>query len=252
MIAGAQMLSPSFAKAVVPPPKAPISIIVVSSEEEARHVLQKLGEGADFAALARSESIHPTAGDGGYLGVVSPDSLLPELRQALANVAPGHLSSITRTGQGYAILKVLAAPPPLSSAADSPSSKEVLNAQPGQSGSATRGTFAPVLDSEKRPITKGGFVKQDPVVFMDIAEKSGLTTSRHTMGSPQKNYIIETNGSGVALLDYDNDGWLDIYMVSGSTFEELDGKAEPPHAALFHNNHDGNVHQRRPDSRRYQ
>jgi hypothetical protein len=41
------------------------------------------------------------------------------------------------------------------------------------------------------------------------------------------------------LLDYDNDGWLDIYLVNGSTYDALDGKAESPHAALFHNNHDG-------------
>jgi hypothetical protein len=113
------------------------------------------------------------------------------------------------------------------------------SAQPQQGGSATRGEFAPVLDSEKRPITAGGFVKNGPVIFKDIAEKAGLTTWRHTMGTQAKNYIIETTGSGVALLDYDNDGWLDIYMVNGSTFEALDGKAEPPHAALFHNNHDG-------------
>ena len=62
---------------------------------------------------------------------------------------------------------------------------------------------------------------------------------RHKMGSPKKDFIVETNGSGVALLDYDNDGWLDIYIVNGSTFNALDGKEEPPHAALFHNNHDG-------------
>ena len=59
------------------------------------------------------------------------------------------------------------------------------------------------------------------------------------MGTPEKNYILETTGSGVALLDYDNDGWLDIYLVNGSTFDALTGKTEPPHAALFHNNHDG-------------
>jgi enediyne biosynthesis protein E4 len=113
------------------------------------------------------------------------------------------------------------------------------SARPQQGGSATRGEFAPVLDSEKRPITAGGFVKSGPVIFKDIAEKAGLTTWRHTMGTPEKNYILETTGSGVALLDYDNDGWLDIYMVNGSTFDALSGKAEPPHAALFHNNHDG-------------
>jgi len=59
------------------------------------------------------------------------------------------------------------------------------------------------------------------------------------MGTPQKDFIVETNGSGVCLIDYDNDGWLDIYLVNGSTFQALDGKEEPPHAALFHNNHDG-------------
>src|SRR5271170_7212418 len=108
-----------------------------------------------------------------------------------------------------------------------------------QGGSATGGVFPAVLDSEKRPITAGGFVKEGPIVFQDIAEKAGLTSWRHTMGTPEKNYIIETTGSGVALLDYDNDGWLDIYMVNGSTVDALSGKTEPPHAALFHNNHDG-------------
>jgi hypothetical protein len=59
------------------------------------------------------------------------------------------------------------------------------------------------------------------------------------MGVPDKQFIIETNGSGVGLLDYDNDGWLDIYLVNGSTYEAEQGKAVAPHAALFHNNHDG-------------
>jgi enediyne biosynthesis protein E4 len=108
-----------------------------------------------------------------------------------------------------------------------------------QGGAATGGAFAPVLDAERRPITAGGFVKTGPIVFQDISEKAGLTVWHHTMGTPQKNYILETTGSGVALLDYDNDGWLDIYLVNGSTYEAMDGKAEPPHAALFHNNHDG-------------
>jgi len=58
-------------------------------------------------------------------------------------------------------------------------------------------------------------------------------------GGPEKTFILESNGSGVGLIDYDNDGWLDIYLVNGSTFNALDGKETPPHAALFHNNHDG-------------
>ena len=117
------------------------------------------------------------------------------------------------------------------------SSNSTTGAQQG--GSATGGVFAPVLDAEKRPITAGGFVKDGPRIFQDISEKAGLTVWQHKMGTLQKPYILESIGSGVALLDYDNDGWLDIYMVNGSTYDAESGKAEAPHAALFHNNHDG-------------
>jgi enediyne biosynthesis protein E4 len=110
---------------------------------------------------------------------------------------------------------------------------------PTQPMGAATSPHAAQLDAEHRPITAGGFVKSGPVVFEDISEKAGLTKWTHKMGTPAKQYIIETKGGGVALLDYDNDGWMDIYVVSGSTFDALDGKAEPPHAALFHNNHDG-------------
>ena len=98
---------------------------------------------------------------------------------------------------------------------------------------------APVYDEQHLPITKGGIVDKGPVVFQDVTKEAGLSGWIHKMGVPEKNFIVETNGSGVALLDYDNDGWLDIYLVNGSTFNALDGKEEPPHAALFHNNHDG-------------
>jgi hypothetical protein len=108
-----------------------------------------------------------------------------------------------------------------------------------EGGSATKGVYAPVLDSQNRPITAGGFVKTGPIVFKDISQQAGLTTWTHTMGTPEKKYILETIGSGVALLDYDHDGWLDIYIVNGSTYDALTGKTTPPHAALFHNNHDG-------------
>jgi hypothetical protein len=111
--------------------------------------------------------------------------------------------------------------------------------QSGMGGIASAGVFAPVYDSEKRPITAGGFVDKGPIVFQDVTKASGLASWRHVMGTPQKKYILETDGSGVGLIDYDNDGWLDIYLVNGSTYDALDGKVTPPHAALFHNNHDG-------------
>jgi len=108
-----------------------------------------------------------------------------------------------------------------------------------QGGMSTAGAHAAVLDPENRPITAGGFVDSGPIIFQDVAQKSGLTVWRHTMGTPEKTYILETVGSGVALLDYDNDGWLDIYLVNGSTYDAIRGKTASPHAALFHNNRDG-------------
>jgi hypothetical protein len=111
--------------------------------------------------------------------------------------------------------------------------------QQGMGGIASGVVAAPVYDEQKRPITAGGFVDRGPVVFQDITKAAGLSGWLHKMGVPEKTFIVETNGSGVALLDYDNDGWLDIYLVNGSTFNALDGKEEPPHSALFHNNHDG-------------
>jgi hypothetical protein len=113
------------------------------------------------------------------------------------------------------------------------------SAPSASSGQETGSPHAAQVDAQHRPITAGGFVQSGPVIFADISEKSGLARWTHTMGTPAKNYIIETKGSGVGLIDYDNDGWLDIYLVNGSTVDALTGKATPPHAALFHNNHDG-------------
>jgi hypothetical protein len=96
-----------------------------------------------------------------------------------------------------------------------------------------------VYDEQHRPITSGGTVDSGPVIFEDVTVKAGLSGWTHKMGVPEKKFIVETNGSGVALLDYNNDGWLDIYLVNGSTLAALDGKETPPKAALFRNNHDG-------------
>ena len=122
-------------------------------------------------------------------------------------------------------------------------SKPVIAA--GLQGQATGGEMTnggphtAVFDNQHRPITAGDFVKTGPVVFIDATEKAGLSKWRNVTGTPEKRVIIEAKGSGVCLLDYDNDGWLDIYLVNGSTSDALAGKATAPHAALFHNNHDG-------------
>ena len=104
---------------------------------------------------------------------------------------------------------------------------------------ATAGPQAAQFDNQHRPITAGGFVKSGEIIFQDTAAAAGLTKWHHKAGTPEKQLILEAKGPGVCLLDYDNDGWLDIYLVNGSTYDALDGKETPPHAALFHNNHDG-------------
>jgi hypothetical protein len=111
--------------------------------------------------------------------------------------------------------------------------------QSQSTGVSTGAPHAPMKDSLSRPITAGGFVDGAPVIFVDIAKQAGLDKFHHRSGGPEKATILETPGSGVALLDYDNDGWLDIYLLNGSTFPALKGKEPAPRAMLFHNNHDG-------------
>ncbi|HVO62938.1 MAG TPA: CRTAC1 family protein [Terriglobales bacterium] len=74
--------------------------------------------------------------------------------------------------------------------------------------------------------------------FTDIAEKAGITMNIVYGGVDTKKYIIETTGTGVAIFDYDNDGWPDIFIVNGTTLEGFTaGKAPTNH--LYRNNHDG-------------
>jgi hypothetical protein len=122
-------------------------------------------------------------------------------------------------------------------AQQNPGEKEPVRSQ--QSGMSTGAAHAPVKDALSRPITAGGFVDGAPVIFIDVTHAAGLDIFHHRSGTPEKKTILETPGSGVALLDYDNDGWLDIYLLNGSTFPALKGKEAPPRAMLLHNNHDG-------------
>jgi hypothetical protein len=72
--------------------------------------------------------------------------------------------------------------------------------------------------------------------FTDITEQAGITF-KHT-STPEKRYIVESMSGGVALLDYDNDGYLDIYFVNSLSVDlvKSNGKTK---SALYHNNGDG-------------
>ena len=77
------------------------------------------------------------------------------------------------------------------------------------------------------------------VSFEDATHDSGLGSFEHRAGSPHKPYLPETIGSGVALFDYNNDGWLDIYLVNALSDDARRGRVPPDSAALFRNNLDG-------------
>ena len=75
-----------------------------------------------------------------------------------------------------------------------------------------------------------------PVRFEDIAAKAGLTVPTISGDVGSNRYILETNGCGAAFFDYDNDGWMDLFLVNGS---RLQAPSPPPTNRLMHNNRDG-------------
>jgi len=75
--------------------------------------------------------------------------------------------------------------------------------------------------------------------FIDVAAQAGLARARNVSGAPSnKQFIIEEMGAGVALFDFDNDGWLDVFLVNGSTFQ-TGSSTRKPTSFLFRNNRDG-------------
>jgi enediyne biosynthesis protein E4 len=104
----------------------------------------------------------------------------------------------------------------------------------------------PSTQSQKSaPVTKmmaspyaGDDSHAGPAWFINVAPQAGLRMQNVNGGVDNKKYIIETTGSGVAIIDYDNDGWPDIFLVNGTTIDASKAK-DPPSSHLFHNNHDG-------------
>jgi len=77
------------------------------------------------------------------------------------------------------------------------------------------------------------------VVFTDVTGTAGLSHAVNVSGSPDdKLFLLEEMGCGVALFDYDNDGWLDIFLVNGTSLDPAVRDTNPT-SHLFRNNRDG-------------
>ena len=76
------------------------------------------------------------------------------------------------------------------------------------------------------------------VTFVDVGQQAGLNAKTIFGGEHKNKYLLETTGCGVAFYDYDNDNWLDIFLVNGWRLEGFP-KGEEPYCHLFKNNRDG-------------
>ncbi|MGH9669091.1 MAG: CRTAC1 family protein [Terriglobales bacterium] len=76
-----------------------------------------------------------------------------------------------------------------------------------------------------------------PIQFQDVTRAAGIDFHL-TCGGPEKRYIMESLCGGVAFLDFDNDGWLDLFLVNGSTVADLHHGAQP-NFKLYRNTRDG-------------
>ena len=108
---------------------------------------------------------------------------------------------------------------------------------PGAPPSAPRkkSAAAPTKETPKAPPASP--THGSPALFVDVTQAAGIDFHLNC-GSKEKLYIVETQCGGAAAFDYDNDGWMDILLVDGSSVEDYRaGKCHPPR--LYHNNHDG-------------
>jgi enediyne biosynthesis protein E4 len=105
----------------------------------------------------------------------------------------------------------------------------------GAGGLFLNGSMDKVLSGEVVPPAPD----KSEVIFMDVAKEAGVTASHVWGGRETQKYLIEIKGSGLAFFDFDNDGWLDIYLPNGIRLEETYTPETAPISRLYKNNRDG-------------
>lgn len=103
------------------------------------------------------------------------------------------------------------------------------------------GTLAgPAANGQDKPAPIAPDLAADrfPVKFVDVAQRAGLTRPIYYGEEKRSDFITEANGCGVAFYDYDNDGWLDIFLLNGSRRSGFPDGEEPTNR-LYKNNRDG-------------
>jgi len=102
----------------------------------------------------------------------------------------------------------------------------------GRSGAAQAASAAAAQKSA--PGSSSGL----DVSFVNVGREAGLNVKTIFGGEHKNKYLLETTGCGVAFYDYDNDGWLDIFLVNGTRLEGFPA-GQAPSSHLFKNNRDG-------------
>jgi enediyne biosynthesis protein E4 len=105
-------------------------------------------------------------------------------------------------------------------------------------GLATPRWLRPARNQKTDPKVNPSETRELGVSFLNVARESGLNAKTIFGGEHKNKYLLETTGCGVAFYDYDNDGWLDIFLVNGSRLEGFPAGSEPV-SHLFRNNRDG-------------
>ena len=118
---------------------------------------------------------------------------------------------------------------PIPEATPAWSRRRLLQSVPGILAAASRPAHALAPDPAAR--TAAPFSN-----FVDVAEAAGLTKVMFYGEGTKATYLTEIMGGGCAFFDYDNDGWMDIFIVGGRRLETIPAGASN---RLYHNNRDG-------------